>query len=231
MASLYQIQFPNGKSYIGVTNKTVSARFGTHVYNTLSGAADRAINRALKKYTEGVRCVELVRGAWAYVLALEPKAIAAFQTFGRGGYNMTAGGEGAIGYKHTPVGQERMSANRKPGARHTAPHTGEAKAKMAAARMGEKLPAEHVENIRKALLGNQYNLGAKQTPEHLQNRVIGQLKAAKGVAWCARTQKWRAHISIGGHMRDLGRYTTESEALAVRARAVDNAIRGIKCPT
>lgn len=228
MGALYQIQFPNGKSYIGITNTTVARRFRQHQYNTTSGAADRAVNRALKKYGQDVTCRELVRGSWEYVLALEPKAIAAYATFGRGGYNMTAGGEGAIGYKHTAESLRKMSAahannaGRKYG---SVKHTLEARQKMSAAQKGRKLTPEQIENIRKSLLGNTRLLGTKQSDEHLKNRIVGLLKSAKGVSFDKKNDKWRAYICIGGAMQHLGRFTTEAEALTARENAVATALR------
>lgn len=40
MGCLYQLIFPNGKSYIGITNKTAKQRFGEHCRNSVAGITE-----------------------------------------------------------------------------------------------------------------------------------------------------------------------------------------------
>lgn len=63
---------------------------------------------------------------------------------------------------------------------------------------------------------------------HFQNMGNQSLRATNrsgviGVSFDAQTQRWRAHISIGGKMRHLGRFDQLSEAVAVRNAAAQEA--------
>jgi hypothetical protein len=48
MGCLYQLIFPNGKSYIGITTKTAKQRFGEHCLNSLKGITEYP-NRSLSE--------------------------------------------------------------------------------------------------------------------------------------------------------------------------------------
>lgn len=199
MGCLYRIDFPSGKSYIGITAGTAEARFAEHAYNTRTSRQDRAVNRALLKYgTDSVSLKTLAIAEWDYLLELERKAIAAFGTFGRGGYNMTAGGEGAMGYKHTPESLLKMGAIHKGKAHHNMPHSAETKALMSRNRKGRKLTPEHCAKIGAASKGNKYCLGRTLSEEH--KRLIST--ANTGKKW---TEESRARMSIAATKREAER--------------------------
>lgn len=199
MAELYQISFPNGKSYIGVTSATATARFAEHAYNSRRADRGRAIERAIRKYGANAAIVKtLVIGAWEYLLGLEKSAILAFGTFGRGGYNMTAGGEGALGYKHTPESLKKMGAVHEGKAHHTQPHTPEAKAKMRAAALGRIVSPETRTKISAASRGNKHNIGRRASPESRARMAAAQLGKR-------RTPEQRANISRAASLRESAR--------------------------
>lgn len=224
MAELYQISFPNGKSYIGVTSATATARFAEHVYNSTRTDRGRAIERAIRKYGAKAAIVKtLVIGAWEYLLGLEMAAILAFGTFGRGGYNMTAGGEGATGYKHTPESLIKMGAVHKGKAHHTQPHTPDAKAKMRAAALGRFMSPETRTKIGMASRGNKYCLGVKHSEctkkamaVAMRGRTNSNKSGAVGVSFDSQTTKWRATITVSGRTLHLGRYDSFQDAVMAR---------------
>ena len=224
MAELYQISFPNGKSYIGVTSETATARFAEHAYNSKRRDRGRAIERAIRKYGVNAATVKtLVIGAWEYLIGLEKAVILAFGTFGRGGYNMTAGGEGALGYKHTSASLIKMGLVHKGKAHHTSNHTHEAKLKMSLAHNGKKLSAEHRENIRRALIGNKYCVGVKHNEAVKRNaslmkrgRTNSNKSGAVGVSFDTQTTKWRSAITVRGRTIHLGRYDSFQDAIVAR---------------
>jgi group I intron endonuclease len=199
MACLYQIEFPSGKSYIGISAGTAEARFAEHRYNSDTGRADRTVNRALRKYgADGVTLRTLVIAEWDYLLDLEKKAIAAYGTFGAGGYNMTAGGEGALGYRHTAEALKKMGDTHRGKARHTTPHTAESRAKMSVAAMGRKRSPESIAKSAAALVGNKYCAGKTLSPERRQ-RIS---EANKGRKW---TDEQRARMSVAATKREADR--------------------------
>lgn len=188
MGSLYQIGFPNGKSYIGVTAESADMRFAEHVYNSTK-SRERAIERALRKYGAGNVKLNtlLIASDWQYLLEMERRAITAFQTFGRGGYNMTNGGEGALGYKHTPESLLKMGAIHKGKAHHNMPHSAETRAMMSANRRGKKknLSQEQRERRSAIMIGNKIMLGRKlseKTKHKMSESHTGKVFSAAHLA-------------------------------------------------
>lgn len=200
MGCLYRIEFPGGKSYIGITADSAERRFAEHRYNSETNRADRAVNRALRKYgPDSVTLETLVIAEWDYLVALEPKVIAAYGTFGRGGYNMTAGGEGALGYKHTPEALLKMGATHKGNTyRKGKTFSAESRAKMSAVRKGRRLSSETKALIGAASRGNKHCLGRKLSEDH--KRRISE--ANTGKKWSAES---RARMSIAATKREAAR--------------------------
>lgn len=195
MGALYQITFPGGKSYIGITAGTAGVRFAEHAYNA-TRSRERAVERAIRKYGPARASLRtLAIGDWGYLVELEKAAIRAFGTFGRGGYNMTAGGEGALGYRHTAEALVKMGAIHKGRAHHTQPHTDAAKAKMSRAAQGRKPSPSTRAKISAALVGNQRNKGKSASPETRERMAAAQ----RGKV---RTQEQRANISRAAIARE-----------------------------
>jgi group I intron endonuclease len=97
---LYQIEFNNGKSYIGITVRTASERFNTHKWNALNKRDNETLlHNALRKYNPmQYKLKTLVMAEdWGYLCELEKRAIQIFNTMAPCGYNLTKGGEGATG--------------------------------------------------------------------------------------------------------------------------------------
>lgn len=101
MAQVYVIGFPSGKVYVGITYKTAQQRFEQHLCNARGGGS-YAVHHAIRKYGKGVRLIILAQGVpWAEAKELEMWWISRLGTFGPGGYNLTGGGEGMVGYVPT----------------------------------------------------------------------------------------------------------------------------------
>lgn len=107
MGFLYQLTSPSGKSYIGVTSKTVEERWRTHVND--APHCDRAVHRAIRKYgADTFEVRTLAEAEMGYLWDLEPKAIAALGTLAPNGYNMAEGGEGSCGRGSRPAQSQAM---------------------------------------------------------------------------------------------------------------------------
>lgn len=94
---LYKLDFPNGKSYIGITNRTAETRFKAH--------CNPANNRyycqnAIHKYGKEniVLTVLATVDNWELLCLAEQEAIEKFNTYAPNGmgYNLTLGGDGSI---------------------------------------------------------------------------------------------------------------------------------------
>ncbi len=103
----------NGKAYIGYTSLTMEERWKQHVSLSLQPSkATRKIKlwNAIRKYGPDLWGHEILleTKTQADAKATEIKLIEDYNTF-RWGYNMTIGGEGTCGFKHTNVSKQVMS--------------------------------------------------------------------------------------------------------------------------
>ena len=98
MGCLYILEFPSGKSYIGITAKTTLERLDAHM-KQLNGGRNHAVHNAIRKY--GVAAVSaktlVIANDMKYLGALERRAIKTYGTKTPKGYNLTDGGEGVLG--------------------------------------------------------------------------------------------------------------------------------------
>ena len=110
---IYKIPFPNGKCYIGLTNRTIEQRWNDHNKSAKSGD-NRCLYNALRKYNM-IDVFEMIEIDTAETLQeLCEKEIAHIEIhnshYKRGyGYNMTDGGDGVFGYRHTEEGRQKLS--------------------------------------------------------------------------------------------------------------------------
>ena len=100
----------NGKSYVGKWHKdSPKGRFSTHKRNAKNEKNQEHFYRAIRK--DGVENFEFTLICVSKnedLVDLEKKYIKEFDTFGPNGYNMTSGGEGIPGYKHTLQTKEHL---------------------------------------------------------------------------------------------------------------------------
>lgn len=115
--SIYKIQFPNGKHYIGLTTTSLKQRERQHKTNAKSGDT-RYLYNALRKY-DMVDTFELIEIDTADTLEelceKEIEYIKEYNSYymnGKG-YNMTYGGEGTNGYVFTEELKKQQSERRK----------------------------------------------------------------------------------------------------------------------
>lgn len=99
---IYQIWFPtSNKSYIGQTDD-LKKRMSEHL-NFAS-----LVGNALRKYDDWQICVLHTCNSRADANRLEIDHIRNFDSVAPNGYNLTAGGDGCIGYKHTDEAKEKI---------------------------------------------------------------------------------------------------------------------------
>lgn len=109
---IYKISFPNGKCYIGLTNRTIEQRWKNHNKSAKSGDI-RCLYKALRKYNMIDVFQMIVIDTAETEKELCEKEIAHIEIhnshYKRGyGYNMTDGGEGILGYSHTDETKEKL---------------------------------------------------------------------------------------------------------------------------
>lgn len=214
MGCLYQLTSPSGKSYIGITSKTLDERWKTHVMRTAEGR-NQALQRAIRKYGADAfrRCVLVVADSWEYLCDLERKAIVAFETLSPDGYNLTAGGEGVVGRIHTPEAAARMSEGQR--RRIRTPEElqraadGVRRYWLSEAGMARKASAKAAKDA--------YKAGAKERHSLATRQAMARPEVKAKVQRCARERaanpEWRATMSNAKRGQLAGTTLPESTKL------------------
>ena len=123
----------NNKSYIGITTRNIERRWYEHKY--VPNSCGQLLAKAISKYGEKSFIIEHIASAIGNVenlKELEKQIIQQCGTMAPNGYNLTAGGDGLFGFKHTA---EQAAKNRV--LRLGVKHSEETKKKMSKAHSGE----------------------------------------------------------------------------------------------
>jgi len=106
---VYLITFPNSKKYVGITTTSFKERKQSHIsHRNTSGLA---VHAALKKFY-GSETWEIIGKAdsWEDLTELEIKLIEHHKShISENGYNLTRGGDGAVGFEHSDQQRQRNS--------------------------------------------------------------------------------------------------------------------------
>ena len=109
----------NGKCYIGLTVRTIEQRTYRHLkesYNEKSSEYNLVFHRAIRKYKPENFKWEIIKDNiddFEYLKEQEIFYIKKHNTFFKTdcGYNMTMGGDGSLGWKHSKETKKKMSKN------------------------------------------------------------------------------------------------------------------------
>lgn len=146
----------NGKCYVGKTLYRLNFRMRSHKYEAFDNlvAATVPFHNALRKYGfDAFRWEYLFRGNNnEKLLEREIYYIKLLNTQVPGGYNVTVGGEGVVGYRATAETRAKLAVVCR-GWKHTT----EARAKIGAAFVGRIFSDEHLAKISMALKGRKYS--------------------------------------------------------------------------
>ena len=194
MGYVYKITcIPSNKSYIGISvHEPEKYRIREH----LSGKGNRYIANAVKKYGKDAFTHEILEeNVFPELLPdLEVAYIKKFNTVRPNGFNLTSGGEGCLGYKHTEESRLKMSKIQK--RRKRSPHSLETRRNISEAHTGKKKSPEHIRKISEAKKGKpSWHKGkkrSKETCERIGRASKGRVSPNKGKP---RTQKEKENIS------------------------------------
>ena len=105
---LYKLDFPNGKSYIGITSKTAQERFIGHCN---PAQKQNLCQKAIHKYGKENVIINVLAECdnWELLCIAEQEAIEKFNTITPNGYNLTLGGEGTYGLKWSEESKSKLS--------------------------------------------------------------------------------------------------------------------------
>lgn len=107
MGQLYKLSFPNGKAYIGITSRTMTKRLHAHS----APSCDTLVGRAIRKFGKQHVVVTILaeNPDWSILCGMEISAIKNHGTKTPNGYNVTDGGEGVLGHKHSDETKRKLS--------------------------------------------------------------------------------------------------------------------------
>ena len=170
--SIYKIQFPNGKHYIGLTSTSLRQRQNEHKYFAKSGKHDNLVYRAINKY-DIVDTFELIEIDTADTLEelceKEIRYIHEYKSYyiDGNGYNMTCGGEGFNGYIRTED-DKRKNSERMIQYFIDNPEAGK--------KYGEKMKQYYIDNPEEREKRREEQLKRFENPEEIQKNSERQLK-------------------------------------------------------
>lgn len=156
----------NGMAYIGITTKTVDARWRGHLIQMRQNN-NRNLYVALRQYGLENFVIEQIESANSleHLGELEAKYIKQYDCFGKNGYNMTVGGYGSMGHVMSDAHKEKLRA----ALANKPPCSDETRKKLSVAAIGRKIPREAVERqVAK-------RTGIKRTPEQCAAIAAGRI--------------------------------------------------------
>lgn len=139
---IYLICKDGEPKYVGFTNRSIEQRWAKHIKDAKHGS-EFVLHKAIRKYGPDAFTIslEVEHENEEYCLnELEKLTIESYGTHvDEGGYNMTYGGEGTLGHKHSAESIEKISAAKKGNkSRIGRKHSDESRAKTSAALKGNK---------------------------------------------------------------------------------------------
>jgi group I intron endonuclease len=197
----------NGKCYIGVTRRSIKARWSDHLEAAATGRRHR-LAAAMRKY--GIDQFEIQQIACALTIDalydLERELIAQEGTMIPAGYNMSVGGDGPKGLTHSAESRAKMSVSAS-GKKQSA----ETIAKRVLKLRGKKLPPRSPEWC----ADHSLQMKGRKWTEPQREKIEGQLKGR------IFTPEWKAKLSAAKKGR---RQSPE----ICRARSAN--LKGVKKP-
>jgi group I intron endonuclease len=108
----------NGLIYIGCTINSLEKRFGEHLSRCFTSEYKSKLYNSIKKYGKESFIIELVEECDLDIIyETEKKYIKQYDSYNNG-LNSTIGGEGCLGYTHSPEIRQKISENTKNGNSH-----------------------------------------------------------------------------------------------------------------
>lgn len=108
----------NGLIYIGCTINSLEKRFGEHLSRCFTSEYKSKLYNSMKKYGQENFTIELIEECDLNIIyETEKKYVEQYDSYNNG-LNSTIGGEGCLGYTHSPEIRQKISENTKNGNSH-----------------------------------------------------------------------------------------------------------------
>jgi hypothetical protein len=218
MGFLYKLTFASGKAYVGLTRRTVEARYIEHASAVKDKRKRSTLYNAWRKY--GAPVVETLGEVIDVdLLAAEVEAITVHRTIYPIGYNTTAGGD--VCPMLSPEVAAKVAAA-KVGKKRGSIHTDASKAKIAAARRGMRLSPETRAKISTLHKGRISKLRGRTLPDEVKLKISEANKARP-----PRGDDWRRKISASLTGKKQSPELIAKRAAGVRAAWAIKKAKGV----
>ena len=108
----------NGLIYVGCTINSLEKRFNEHLYRCFKTDYKSKLYNSMKKYGQDNFTIELIEECDLDIIyETEKKYVESYDSYNNG-LNSTFGGEGCLGYTHSPEIRQKISENTKNGNSH-----------------------------------------------------------------------------------------------------------------
>ena len=108
----------NGLIYVGCTINSLEKRFNEHLYRCFKTNYKSKLYNSMKKYGQDNFTIELIEECnLDMIYETEKKYVESYDSYNNG-LNSTFGGEGCLGYTHSPEIKQKISENTKNGNSH-----------------------------------------------------------------------------------------------------------------
>jgi len=175
----------NGKCYIGQTKKSLKKRIYVHIQGALARKNNGYFHNAIRKYGKEFFDWEILCECSSKEEMDEREMfyIKEHNTMTPNGYNMTVGGEGVWGYKHTEEARKKMSllnkgkiVSEETRKKMSIAFTGrfvseETRKKMSESGKKKIFTEEHLKNISKARMGEGNAMYGKHHSEEAKEKI------------------------------------------------------------
>lgn len=186
---VYLLTSPSGKKYVGITSRTLEARWKGHCANARRGSK-LALHKAVRRYGEDAFKLDVLESVetWEKACEREKFWIAELGSKAPGGYNLTDGGDGVLGlsWKLSDESRVKQAAARR-GRKQSAEcvskraaslrgqkRSDEARARMVAAQKDRKKPPPFSDEHRAKM--SSAHKGKKHTPESREKMSVAAKK-------------------------------------------------------
>jgi group I intron endonuclease len=202
----------NGMLYIGITTKSVEARWKRHLAWS-NWSKPYSLHHAIKDFGVNNFLIDTIATASSLkeLKDLEKKFIQQYDSLKPNGYNMTRGGQGVSGYKFTDEVRKVMSDK----AKCRPSISPETRLKLSLSRIGKAMPREGVEKARAARIGQirsfeqklSMSQGRRKYSEELIFRAVSfikqGIKQSEIVKLTGLSQSYVSRLTSGQHIKYL----------------------------
>lgn len=198
------------KRYIGITGDSVEKRWRRHLRDARYRVESSVLWAAIRKHGSQAFQVESLCCAqsWNDICVTERLLVAQWDTFVPRGYNLTLGGEGLYGYKHSIDSVERSASKHRGKPCHPntiaaailthrgKPKTIEHRMKIAASKIGTKRSEATRRKLSEWRKGKSFNVGELNGGAKLAAEQVIDIRAALASGHTQRSQARKYGVSF-----------------------------------